>query len=60
MLDQVGVPKSISLTLTFPERVTDFNKAQMQKLIDNGPDEHPGAKYIVRPPMMMAGAPAAS
>ncbi|KAJ4462204.1 putative DNA-directed RNA polymerase II subunit 1 [Paratrimastix pyriformis] len=47
-IDQVGVPKSIALNMTYPERVTPFNIEQLQKMVDNGPDTHPGARYFVR------------
>eukprot|EP00514_Thraustochytrium_sp_LLF1b_P002088 CAMPEP_0184516942 /NCGR_PEP_ID=MMETSP0198_2-20121128/5298_1 /TAXON_ID=1112570 /ORGANISM="Thraustochytrium sp., Strain LLF1b" /LENGTH=1771 /DNA_ID=CAMNT_0026907297 /DNA_START=225 /DNA_END=5540 /DNA_ORIENTATION=- len=47
-IDQVGVPRSIALNLTVPERVTKFNMGRMKRLITNGPDTHPGARYIVR------------
>ena len=47
-IDQVGVPRSIARNLTYPEIVTPFNIENMYELIRNGPDEHPGAKYIIR------------
>ncbi|KAH9165066.1 hypothetical protein AeNC1_018579, partial [Aphanomyces euteiches] len=47
-VDQVGVPRSIAMNLTVPERVTPFNMALMHELISRGPLEHPGAKYIIR------------
>nr|AOE43181.1 RNA polymerase II largest subunit/RNA polymerase II core subunit [Cavenderia deminutiva] len=47
-IDQVGVPRSIALNLTYPETVTPFNIERMRELIRRGPDEHPGAKYIIR------------
>eukprot|EP00743_Colponemidia_sp_Colp-15_P005255 GILK01005654.1.p1 GENE.GILK01005654.1~~GILK01005654.1.p1 ORF type:complete len:1742 (+),score=310.58 GILK01005654.1:266-5491(+) len=47
-VDQVGVPRSIALNLTYPEIVTPFNIERMKELVQNGPNEHPGAKYIVR------------
>jgi len=47
-IDQVGVPRSIALNLTVPERVTRLNIQELQQLVENGPDIHPGAKYIVR------------
>ena len=47
-LDQVGVPRSIARTLTFPEVVTPFNIDKLRKLVDNGPTEHPGARYVIR------------
>ncbi|RHY96943.1 hypothetical protein DYB37_002077 [Aphanomyces astaci] len=47
-IDQVGVPRSIAMNLTVPERVTPFNMVLMHQLISRGPLEHPGAKYIIR------------
>ena len=44
---EIGVPVKIAINLTMPEKVTPYNKAQMYKLIQNGPDVHPGAKTIV-------------
>ena len=45
---EIGVPLKIAMNLTVPERVTQFNRAAMYKLIQNGPDKHPGAKTLVR------------
>lgn len=47
-LDQVGVPKSIARNLTYPERVTPYNIQYLQELVRNGPNEWPGARYVVR------------
>ncbi|KAH3680951.1 hypothetical protein WICMUC_000094 [Wickerhamomyces mucosus] len=47
-LDQVGVPKSIARTLTYPETVTPYNIQKLTELVRNGPNEHPGAKYVIR------------
>ncbi|KAF9034222.1 beta and beta-prime subunits of DNA dependent RNA-polymerase [Hymenopellis radicata] len=47
-LDEVGVPKSIAMNLTYPERVTPYNIAYLQELVRNGPREYPGARYVVR------------
>lgn len=47
-LDEVGVPRSIARTLTFPETVNAYNISKLQALVRNGPDEHPGARYIIR------------
>lgn len=47
-LDEVGVPRSIARTLTYPETVTPYNIAKLHQLVKNGPNEHPGAKYIIR------------
>lgn len=47
-LDEVGVPRSIAMTLTWPERVTSKNIEKLKKLVANGPDNFPGANYIIR------------
>ncbi|RMZ08179.1 hypothetical protein D0860_04781 [Hortaea werneckii] len=47
-LDEVGVPRSIARTLTFPEVVNAYNIHKLQTLVRNGPNVHPGAKYVIR------------
>ncbi|TFK57734.1 beta and beta-prime subunits of DNA dependent RNA-polymerase [Heliocybe sulcata] len=47
-LDEVGVPRSIAMNLTYPERVTPYNIAYLQELVRNGPTVYPGARYVVR------------
>ena len=47
-LDEVGVPRSIAKTLTYPETVTPYNIQKLHQLVKNGPNEHPGAKYVIR------------
>ncbi|KAJ4366276.1 DNA-directed RNA polymerase II core subunit rpo21 [Neocucurbitaria cava] len=47
-LDQVGVPRSIARTLTYPEVVTKFNISKLTALIRNGPNQHPGANYVIK------------
>ncbi|KAK7040592.1 DNA-directed RNA polymerase subunit [Favolaschia claudopus] len=47
-LDEVGVPKSIAMNLTYPERVTPYNISYLQELVRNGPTAYPGARYVVR------------
>ncbi|CAI5756294.1 unnamed protein product [Candida verbasci] len=47
-LDQVGVPISIAKTLSYPEIVTPFNIHKLTEYVRNGPNEHPGAKYVIR------------
>lgn len=47
-IDQVGVPKSVALTLTVPVVVTPFNINELKALVARGPDQWPGAMYIVR------------
>jgi DNA-directed RNA polymerase beta' subunit len=48
-VNQLGVPKTIALNLTFPEIVTPLNMERLKKLVINGPTEWPGAKSIIRP-----------
>ena len=47
-LDEVGVPRSIARTLTYPETVTPHNIQKLHQLVKNGPNDHPGAKYVIR------------
>jgi DNA-directed RNA polymerase II subunit RPB1 len=47
-LDQVGVPRSIARTLTYPEVVTKFNISKLTTLVRNGPNQHPGANYVIK------------
>lgn len=47
-IDQVGVPRSIAMNLSVPERVTVHNIHELQRLVENGPDVHPGAKTVIR------------
>jgi len=47
-IHQVGVPRSVAMNLTVPERVTPFNLSELSALVSNGPTEHPGAKHIIR------------
>jgi len=50
-IDQLGVPWSIALNLTFPETVTPYNLEKLTRLVENGPHPPPGetgAKYIIR------------
>ncbi|KAF7371316.1 DNA-directed RNA polymerase subunit [Mycena sanguinolenta] len=47
-LDEVGVPRSIAMNLTYPERVAPYNISYLQDLVRNGPTVYPGARYVVR------------
>jgi len=47
-IEEIGVPIKIAMNLTVPERVTRFNRSKLYKLIQNGADNYPGAKTIVR------------
>ena len=45
---EIGVPLKIAMNLTFPEKVTPYNRDQMYRLVQNGADKFPGAKTVVR------------
>lgn len=44
-LYELGIPLKIAMTVTFPEVVNKYNIDEIKKLIKNGPDNWPGAKY---------------
>jgi DNA-directed RNA polymerase II subunit RPB1 len=43
---QLGVPMKIAMNITKPVVVNDRNRNFLLKLIQNGPDVHPGAKIL--------------
>ena len=43
---QVGIPVRIARVLTSKETVTENNKEELQKLVNNGPSVHPGANIV--------------
>ena len=45
-IDELGVPIKVAVNITFPEVVNKYNIEQMRKLIKNGSDTWPGAKYV--------------
>ncbi|WP_456419118.1 DNA-directed RNA polymerase subunit A' [Methanocaldococcus infernus] len=47
-INEVGVPEVVAKELTVPEKVTKYNIEKIKELIKNGPNKHPGAKYIIR------------
>ena len=47
-IKQLGVPMNIAKNLTKPVVVNDLNRQFLMKLIQNGPDVHPGAKIVVQ------------
>jgi DNA-directed RNA polymerase II subunit RPB1 len=48
-IDELGVPIKVAINITFPEIVNKYNIEHMRKLIMNGSDHWPGAKYIKKP-----------
>jgi len=47
-LNEVGVPKSMAMNLTVPERVTEWNKEYLKRFVQNGPKKYPGANYVIK------------
>jgi DNA-directed RNA polymerase beta' subunit len=47
-IDELGVPYKIAMELTFPEIATPNNLAQLQQMVENGPDRHPGARLLTK------------
>lgn len=45
-IDEIGIPETFALKLTYPVPVTPWNIQLMRKLVMNGPLTHPGAIYI--------------
>ncbi len=48
-INEVGVPRDVAMRLSVPEKVTTWNIEEMKKLVINGPEQYPGALYIIRP-----------
>jgi DNA-directed RNA polymerase subunit A' len=46
-LNEVGVPYKVAMKLTVPEAVTGENLEFMKSLVKNGPNNYPGANYII-------------
>ena len=42
-IDEVIIPVYMAKTLTYPERVNQYNIEKMRKLVRIGPSVHPGA-----------------
>jgi len=47
-LDEVGVPRSVAMTLTYPEVVTPYNIDRLWEAVRNGPNAYPGALFVIR------------
>ena len=48
-INEVGVPVDVAMRLSVPEKVTAWNIDELKKLVINGPENYPGALYIIRP-----------
>lgn len=47
-INEVGVPEMIAKEVTVPVYVNEWNIDEMKKYVQNGPDIHPGANYVIR------------
>lgn len=47
-INEVGVPLEVAKILTVPVRVTEFNIEHLKQLVIRGPENYPGANYIIR------------
>ena len=47
-VDQVAVPELVARNLTYPERVTKYNKEKLKQRVANGRQKYPGAENIVK------------
>jgi len=45
-INQLRVPKMIAMNLTFPEVVTPYNIERLQRLVNNGRNNYPGANFV--------------
>ena len=48
-ISDVGVPSDVAKKLTIPETVSSWNMDKLKSLVLNGPNNYPGANYIIRP-----------
>jgi DNA-directed RNA polymerase subunit A' len=48
-INEVGVPLEVAIRLSVPEKVTEWNLEEVRGLVKNGPEQYPGALYIIRP-----------
>ena len=46
-IDEVAIPLRVAVKMTYPERVTCYNKTSLQECIQRG-RKHPGASYIIK------------
>ena len=47
--NEIGIPRHFAVTLTYPTPVTDINIQEMRTLVERGPDNYPGARWIEFP-----------
>jgi DNA-directed RNA polymerase I subunit RPA1 len=47
--NEIGLPRYFAETLTYPTPVTDINIAEMRELVERGPFNYPGARWVEFP-----------
>jgi DNA-directed RNA polymerase II subunit RPB1 len=47
-VDEVGVPLSVCMKLTYPEKVNQYNIHRLVACLRNGPNVYPGANYVTK------------
>jgi DNA-directed RNA polymerase I subunit RPA1 len=47
--NEIGIPRHFAVTLTYPTPVTDINIQEMRKLVERGPNNYPGARWVEFP-----------
>jgi len=47
-IEEVCVPTRVAVTLTYPERVTEYNIVKLRKCVAKGAKKHPGANFVVK------------
>ncbi|WP_296808923.1 DNA-directed RNA polymerase subunit A' [uncultured Methanobrevibacter sp.] len=46
-INEVGVPEMIAKEVTVPAYINDWNIDEIRTYVENGPDVHPGASYMI-------------
>ena len=52
---KVAVPIYVAKNMTYPERVTKSNLKMLQSMVNNGPNQWPGANYVEKRPTNKMG-----
>ena len=47
-IDEIGIPEEFAKTLTYPVPVTTWNVEELRKMINNGPNIHPGYVFLLK------------
>ncbi|KAL8975580.1 MAG: hypothetical protein Q9197_000196 [Variospora fuerteventurae] len=48
-INEVAIPVQVAKRMTYPEKVSRYNKAKLQQRVLNGVDKWPGANYVFKP-----------